>query len=252
MRCKHCNSQIENSDLYCPKCRKKTQIIKNTFLIREIIGSNFNKLKENKPDAKFSLFYTIIMIVFLGALYSHFFHFNYSNDWIRYGVENLIYLVMMPLLLVPFGIQNELMEIGYGSEFRNLYLSKLPRYFKFVLFNILVFALIKFLCIGDPILVIVRLILNLWWLAVQLPLAVIAGRDKRNCFKLTKLSNIAFQDLRWQMFFAIGILLFANIVMIIPLFLGFIFYGQLSAKSISEFVDRVYDNGIIEKYFPKS
>ncbi len=249
MRCKHCNAQIKNSDLYCPKCRKKTQSIKENFLIWNALKDTFLEERENENyNFKFNLFFAGVIFIFLTLLGFHYFSFSYSNDWIRYFAENAIFLVLVPILLLPFGIQNIIMEIGYGKEL-NAYIFKIfPKYILFVLINIAIFALIKFLCIGDPVLRLVRVILVLWWLAVLLPMPVMINKYNLNLYKLFKLSLRAFEDLRWQMFFGYIFILMSHIAMILPIFLGYLRFSNVIYMAMNKYLEKVDENEILDEY----
>ena len=249
MRCRHCNAQIKNSDLYCPKCRKKTQSIKENFLIWNTFKESYQEeISEKNYNFKFNLFFAGVIFIFILLLGFHYFSFDYSSDWTRYLVENAIFLVFVPILLVPFGIQNVIMEIGYGKDLNGYILKILPKYFVFVLVNILIFSLFKFICIGDPVLRLIRVILVLWWLAVLVPMPVMLNKYSLNLYKLFKLSLKGFEDLRWQMFFAYIIILIINILMIIPLFLGYLRYGSLPYHAINKYVEKVDENEILDDF----
>lgn len=246
MRCKHCNAQIDTKDLYCPKCRKKTQSIKENFTAWSLFKESYSEVKEkNSFSFSFNLTFAVITFLFLAVLGTHNFFINYPNDIIRYVVENLIFLFFVPLLLVPFGVQNEIMEMGYNKDLRKYIIKLLPKYYLFVLVNIFMFALFKFLCIGDPVLRLVRVILVLWWLAVLTPIPVLLNKYKQNIFKLTRLSIKGFEDLRWQMFTFVILIFLSNVIMIIPFFLGYLRYGTLNYVAVSKYVDKVEQHGII-------
>ncbi|MBI9030855.1 hypothetical protein JEZ13_02455 [bacterium] len=249
MRCRHCNAQIKNSDLYCPKCRKKTQSIKENFLIWNTLKESYLDEKENENyNFKFNLFFGGIIFIFILLLGFHYFSFNYSSDWTRYLVENSIFLIFVPILIVPFGIQNVVMEIGYGKELNNYIFKIFPKYILFVLINIAIFALIKFLCIGDPVLRLVRVILVLWWLAVLLPMPVMINKYNLNLYKLFKLSLRGFEDLRWQMFFGYILILLMHIAMILSFFIGYLRFGNITYISLNRYVEKVDENEILDDY----
>lgn len=246
MRCKHCNAQIETKDLYCPKCRKKTQNIKENFMAWTVFKESCAEVKEkNGFNFGFNLTFTIITFLFLAFLGTHFFIMKYPSEMLRYGVENLIFLLFVPLLLVPFGIQNEIMEMGYNKDLTKYIIKQLPKYYLFVLVNIVIFALYKFLCIGDPVLRLVRVILVLWWLAVLVPMPVMLTKYKHNLYRLFRLSLKGYEDLRWQMFASVIFIFIFNVVMIIPLFLGYLRYGNLPYVAINKYVDKVEKHGVI-------
>lgn len=249
MRCKHCNTQINNSDIYCPKCRKKTQSIKENFLILNVFKESYAEVKNPQNYSfAFNLFFAAVTFIFLTLLGFHYFSFSYANDWTRYFIENAIFLVFVPLLLIPFSIQNVVMEIGYGKELKGYIFKLLPKYYLFVLVNIIIFALYKFLCIGDPVLRLMRVILVLWWLAVLVPIPVLLTKYKLNLYKITRLSLKGFEDLRWQMFWGYLLILASNIVMIIPLFLGYLRFGSLPYHAINKYVEKVEENKVLEGY----
>lgn len=246
MRCKHCNTQIQNSDIYCPKCRKKTQSIKENFKIWDVFKQSYEEVREPKNYSfTFNLFFGIITFIFIVLLGFHYFSFNYSSDLVRYLTENAIFLIFVPILLIPFGIQNVVMEIGYGKELNNHILKLLPKYYLFVLVNILIFSLFKFMCIGDPVLRLIRVILVLWWLAVLVPIPVMITKYNLNLYKLTRLSLKGFEDLRWQMFWGYLLILGANILMIAPLYFGYLRYGSLPYRAINGYVEKVAENGLL-------
>lgn len=249
MRCRHCNTQINNSDIYCPKCRKKTQSIKENFLIWNTFKESYEEVKDPKNYSfKFNLFFAIITFIFITILSLHYSIFNYANDWIRYLVENSIYLIFVPLLIVPFGIQNVIMEIGYGKELNKYIVKLLPKYYLFVFINILILALFKFICIGDSVLTLIRPILVLWWLAVLLPMPVMLTKYSKSMYKLFRLSLKGFEDLRWQLFFGYLLILAINILMIIPVFLGYLRYGALPYHAINKYVEKVDENEVLDDY----
>lgn len=249
MRCRHCNTQINNSDIYCPKCRKKTQSIKENFLIWNTFKESFEEVKDPKNYSfKFNLFFAIVTFIFLALLTSHYFIFNYTCDWTRYLIENLIFLIFVPILIVPFGVQNVVMEIGYGKELNHYMTKLLPKYYLFVLVNVLIFAFFKFISIGDPVLRLIRVILVLWWLAVLLPMPVMLNKYSKNFYQLFRLSLKGFEDLRWQLFLGYLLILASNILMIIPIFLGYLRYGNLPYHAINSYVEKVDKNEILDDY----
>ncbi len=249
MRCKHCNTQINNSDIYCPKCRKKTQSIKENFLIWRSFKESYEEMKDPKNYSfSFNLFFGLTTFVFLVLLSFHYFVFNYSNDWLRYLIENAIYLVFVPVLLVPFGIQNVVMEIGYGKELNSYIVKLLPKYLFFVFVNILIFALFKFVCIGDSVLRLIRVILVLWWLAVLLPMPVMLNKYSKGLYKLFRMSLRGFEDLRWQFVLGYILILAVNILMIIPVFLGYLRYGSLPYHAINKYVEKIDENDLLDDY----
>jgi hypothetical protein len=202
----------------------------------------------NNYSFTFNLFFAAVTFIFVALLGFHYFNFEYSNDWVKYLSENAIFLIFVPILLVPFGIQNVIMEIGYSKDLKHYIAKIIPKYYLFVLVNILIFALFKFTCQGDPVLKLVRVILVLWWLAVLVPIPVLLTKYKKNLYKLTRLSLKGFEDLRWQMFLGYLLILAANIIMIAPLFLGYLRYGSLPYHTINRYVEKVAENQILDEY----
>lgn len=251
MRCKHCNAQIKNHELYCHKCMKKTQITKDKLSATLNFKESFQNYKQQKNKSmKVNITYTFIMITFISVLILHYFTFsaNYPNDTVRYLVENLIYLFFVPMLLIPFGFQDVKMEVGFGKELLSHSIKLYPKYLIFTAINIAIFAFFKFICIGDPILRLVRVVLVLWWLSVQLPIPVLITRYKMSFYKLFRLSIKAFEDVRWQMFTTWILALLMNIVLVIPVFIGHVMYGPFIYTLVHRYVEKVEACGIIDNY----
>ena len=57
-----------------------------------------------------------------------------------------------------------------------------------------------------------------------------------------------YEDLRWQMFLGYIMILVTNIIMIIPLFLGYLRYGTLPYLTINKYVEKVDENEVIDDF----
>lgn len=248
MHCKHCNSQINQNDIYCPKCGKKTQNVKENFRFSDFFKIARTEIRETKEHSfKFNFIQGMTALLFILVLIAHFFVLNYPSDILKYVIENFIYLLFVPVLLLPFGIQNVVLEVGYSSDLNKYMKGLYPKYLLFTAVNIAIFAVFKFLCIGDAILSLVRLTLVLWWLSVCFPIPVLMTKYKRNIFAYFKMSLKTFEDLRWQLFFGWTTLLIYNVMLILPFFVGYIRYGQITALTINKYVDNAVDKKLIKE-----
>ncbi|MDP8232472.1 MAG: hypothetical protein P9L91_07390 [Candidatus Zophobacter franzmannii] len=241
MRCKHCNTKIEAEQVWCESCGTQTDLLKNELSVRKLIKEVWAKYKPNINNnyaigfaLGYAMFIPIIALVIL--------HSNValsSKPFLNYLGYNLIFMVFLPFAFLPFYAfaKNPTNKIGIKDL-----LSELKNYPQMLLFsfaNILYFFLIKYICIGDPILNLVRVVLILWWPSIVLPVAFIVAKTGQNPFKVIKQCYKKLEDVRWKYFFIWVFLLAINVVGAIPAGIGLLVTLPFTYTLISEYTRKV-------------
>lgn len=243
---KLCNSVIEDHAIFCPVCGTSTEALKTKLAARKVFREVW--VEQRKEGIQFSVTGIVLMVITLALLYSVFF---LTAE--LYFVSNLLILLLVPFLLVPFVHQwgNGKVDLSLGS-----YLSVLkyyPHCWLFMLLNIVYYLLLKVICTGylltvatDPILNLVRFILSLYWLAVIFPMPYLLLKKKLSLFRALKTSYLAGSETRWQHFYLILFIAIMNLVAMIPLGLGLIFTLPLSYRMLQRYYDNMEEYRLFE------
>lgn len=249
MRCTHCNEKLANHDLWCVSCGKRTEVLNTSLAATKSLNASWKEYKKFKGPN----FPVGIWSVLLGALpFALIFWFlSYGMPelptWQIMLIRNLIWLVFIPVLLVPFkAVCN---KDGYQITVKDYFASyaSYPRYLLLSLLSVVYYLVIHYVCKGDPILNLVWLVLVLYWIAIVIPVPVLMERYKINAFAAIEFSYKKAGDLRWNIFL-IGIFLFlANILAGLLLLIGMAVIIPFSWFAIRDYTDKmigyeVFDN----------
>lgn len=225
--CGRCDTSLDNTQIYCYECGEPTDVLKNDLSAFKTIKSVWESYSPGKSrNFSFSIFYFFVLLVplFLLVFNNHNIYRLVSSLISRlqipvpgilsghglYLLTNLLLLIFLPLLFIPFSFQS---EGGKGSFKIDGYFSRLndyPMYFLFILLNVVYFFLLKVITTSvDPILNLVRFIMVLYWLAIVVPLPHFMAHKRLNIWKSWLAVYKGGKETRWQQFF---ILLFCTVI----------------------------------------
>ena len=243
---KDCNNQLADHQIYCDKCGEPTKALSSGLSARQNWRETWQEFKKVKSSYyAFAIFMILCVFSFIGlsvVLGARFFWYN-----------NLVLLFIAPLALLPFSFAGEFMEKPFTVRRYFQHAHNYPRYWLFVLINIVWFIFLKILCTGaflniatDPILHEVRLILVLYWIAIVLPVPSLMSRRKVNPFKAIYLSYKAGSETRWQQFFLVSLVFFANLAGLALAGLGLLVSIPLSYLVIDRYYLRMEEYELFE------
>jgi len=204
--CSRCDTKLGANQIYCYECGEPTVVLREDLSAFKTIKQVWEKSKQNRgANYGFVIFYFFALLIPLGVivLYTH----------ADYYIHNLLLLLLLPLLFIPFSmnisdVYKPLTIKGYLTELRSY-----PKYFLFILLNILYFFVLKVITSSvDPILNLVRLIMVLYWLSIVVPFPVLLAHKKVNSLKGLYLVYRGSRETRWQQFFIYVFCTLINIV----------------------------------------
>ncbi|HNW99946.1 MAG TPA: hypothetical protein PLE74_01770 [Candidatus Cloacimonadota bacterium] len=248
MRCKHCNEKVKDHDFWCVFCGHPTGIVKTYLSAKNAIREEWDAFTSAKNKSYlFAILVALILLILGGGAY--WFSINNSllqvSPFVKYLLNNLVFLVVLPLLLTPFNIavQKPNANWSFGDYFRSL--KAYPRYFVFIFLNIVYFFILKYICQGDPILHLVRLVMVMYWIAIILPAPLIMEDLKLNPYKAIVKAYHVGRETRWQLFFLWFMLMVINLVAIIPLGLGLLVTLPLTYRVIYRYYMKLVEFELI-------
>ncbi|MEA1972640.1 MAG: hypothetical protein U9N34_05030 [Candidatus Cloacimonadota bacterium] len=222
MRCKKCREKVDENEIYCHNCGQATELLDNELSAKKNFIKNLKYYKENFSKYLLLSSFWVFTQFFPLILALVWFHYNpiSENIFIKYLINNIIILVIIPNMLVSFSAinNNDLSIKGYFTHY-DIY----PKMFLFTLVNVLYYAFIRLICTGDPILNIVWLILSIYWVAINIPTIYLLINRDLSVFKAIKLSYQAGKETRWQQFFLAFYLFLLNGLGFVVLGVGMIF-----------------------------
>jgi len=222
-----CSEKLDDHEIFCHVCGRPTSALSTDLSARISIKEtwkSFNKVRKN------SYLFAIVMVILLAI--TIYLSVLTSNNYLY---NNLVLLIMTPLLLLPLSGKDDLTveQLTPGSYFRKI--KNYPVFFVFVLINILYFLLIKIICTGyllglatDPILHLVRLVLVVYWIVIVTPVPFLMIRKKMNPLRALYTAYKAGDETRWQQFHLIlgaavavvfgGLVFLVGLLVAIPFF----------------------------------
>ncbi len=217
---KKCNYELSEYDIFCPVCGEPTDALSKDLSAKQNIKEvwkEYNPIKAKYFAFSIFMLFTAFLLIFLSFLLkeqiSSLLHINV------YFTENILYLITIPLALIPFASEENFIKnpLTIGEQIKNL--KYYPKMFLFVFFNLLYFFLLKVICAGyllnvlvDPILHIVRLILVIYWLVIVMPAPLLITRLNMNPVTAIIKSYKASAETRWQQFFILIYLFLINVL----------------------------------------
>jgi len=204
MKCKKCKSEISEFDIFCKKCGTETD------LLSKGLSSKYNKKKtaeELKPIRNnyysLSMFLTITIIFPILILL-----FLSKNNHLIISLTAIIFIPFILILITRKGGFLQKDKKFTIKEYLGL-LSNYPKFMIFVIYNVLYFYILTFVCTAkpllnyayDPILNLVWLVMFFYWFAVIVPAPGLIAHKNYSPFKAVVASYIKGKETRWQQFF---------------------------------------------------
>ncbi len=237
MRCTNCRKNIDTNAIFCEHCGKATDLL-DKDLAYSFAKQKVNNELNDKKSHYFQVAILLFFFPFLAIIASvYFLHANYL--WL-----NISMLVLIPFLLIPFSNKGGLLNQKYRPKHYFRDLKNYPKFFVFVLLNVLYFFLLKLICTGkpfftyayDPILNLVQQVMIFYWLSVMIIAPTVMIQRKVSPLKALIMSYKASKETRWQQFYV-----FFNFLIAIGL--GLISFGFYWIKSFPKAI------AITEKYY---
>jgi len=214
-----CGAELDEHAIFCDVCGKSTNALSTGLSAKENFKSVWNEFKELKEKYySFSIFITLT--AFLSIILGIIFRLKLAEavHLSPYFFTNLMLLFLVPFTLIPFAMKKDFLVNHFTIKSYIENLKYYPHFFLLVLMNILYFALLKILCTGyqlkiivDPILHLVRFVLVFYWIAIMFPLPLVMFRKKVNPIKSAIMCYKASAETRWQQFFIIIQIVLINI-----------------------------------------
>ena len=206
-----CNNKLEEHQIFCDKCGEPTGALSGPLSAKQNykeIWKQFKKVKSKFYPFAIFIILTSYLLIALEAVFGKTLAEAVNID--HYLLSNIIFLVIIPLALIPFGMKEKFMENPFSVKAYLKGLKNYPKYFLLTLVYILFFFVLKVLCAGfllgisiDPILHPVRFILVLYWITIMLPSPILITRKNVNAFQAVVLCYKASMETRWQQFFLV-------------------------------------------------
>lgn len=248
MICKSCKKKINEIDVYCDACGEVAESFKKKFKLKEIL-SVAKKNVDIKRDYPLQAIIFIFIFSILPLLLTGFFirdNVFLNSHRATYFLSNLIYLVFVPLIFLPFTFYKDSDEKADSASLFRIF-KIYPRFMFFVFIVLVYFFILKIICQGDPILNLVRFVLVLWGLAIALPVPLMIIKTNDSVISIIKKAFIAGKYLRWQQFSLVLILGIYNMLALIPLGLGLIFSLPFTSSVLKEYHKRQEDYNLYER-----
>jgi len=190
-----CDAELHPHQLFCHVCGEPTSALKTDLSAKENLKISWKEHKEKYSETfSIGLFLTLAVylpLIIISAIF-----------WHNYWLTNLIMLFYVPLALIPFAMKD---DYSVGNYFKSL--KFYPQYWFFVLIAITYLFLLKVICTGflldimvDPVLHIVRLIMVLYGVSCAYAAPFLIA-EKMNPIKAIISSIKAGHETRWQLFF---------------------------------------------------
>lgn len=227
--CSRCNVSLDELQVFCYECGEPTGALRSGLSARQTIKKVWEEHNEVKSKSyTFAIFYFFVLLVPLAVIIALTVH--------NYYLHNLSLLIFLPLLFIPFAMAGDISgRFTIKGYFNNI--KFYPRYFIFILINILYFFIVKVITDSvDPMLNIVRLILVLYWLAIVTPLPSLIGNSKIPFLKALKDIYRGSKETRWQQFFLLVFGALINIAGLALIGLGLLVTVPFTFK----FIDAYY------------
>lgn len=240
-----CGEKIPDDLIFCPTCGTHTGILQGKLSAKQNWSQTWQKFKQIKNKAyPFSIFYVICILLPILLIILH------TSD--NYWLSNALLIIVVPLALVPVAHQNYTKQPPKIADYFQA-LKSYPYLLGFVFLNSLYFLILKIVCTGfllnivvDPILHIVRLILVLYWLSIVLPAPLIMLRKQTDPIRAILIAHRASKEIRWQLFFLLLYIGFINALGALALGLGLLVSIPLSFAVLEKYYQNLDEVGLVD------
>lgn len=243
---KRCNNELKKQAIFCEICGEPTAALSTDLSAKQVFDKVWKKFRKIKsqyyPFAIFILFTSFLAII-ISVLFRN--TLAESLNTSTYVFMNLILLLLVPFTLIPFGMKENFFEHPFTIKKYFKTLNLYPKYFLLTLLNIIYFFLLKIICTGfmlgvivDPILHLVRFVLVLYWITIMFPMLLLVYRKKVNPVKAAIMCYKASAETRWQQSLIMFQVLIVNLI-------GLVFLG------VGLIVSLPFSYVLIERYYQK-
>ena len=240
---KVCNNKLDEHQIFCNKCGEPTGALSGPLSAKQNfreVWEQFKKVKSKFYPFAIFIILTSYLLIVLEAIFGKTLAEAVNID--HYLLSNLIFLIIIPFALIPFGMKGKFTENPFSVKAYFKGLTNYPKYFLLTLVYILFFFILKVLCAGfllgisiDPILHPVRFILVLYWITIMLPSPILIARKNVNAFQAVVLCYKASMETRWQQFFLVLQIVGVNVLGAALAGLGLLFSVPLSYVLIEKY-----------------
>lgn len=243
MRCKNCSERVAIHDLWCLKCGHRTSIISKDLSVIESLNFSWRKYKLDKgKNLPVGIWGSLLSVIPALLLIIGFYFFSQeSYSWIVVVIRNIIWLLFIPMLFIPFN--SVCKKEGYHLTVKDYFsgFSLYPKYLFLSLLNVIYYLLIYYLCKGDPILNLVWLVLVLYWIPIILPVPILMERYNLSVINAIVLSYKKASDLRWNLFL-LAIMVFLSLILsVVMLLIPLTIILPFSWYAIRDYVDKLIE-----------
>lgn len=248
MRCPHCSEKLASHDLWCLKCGKRTDLVSKDLSALKSLNQSWENYKKVKGrNLPVGIWAALTGIIPMGVLL---WILNYllpeAPTWKFLTISSILWLFFLPIVFVPLSAVCK--KDNYNIDVKD-FLGSFSQYFKYLVFtliSVLYYIAIFYICIGDPILNLVWIVLILYWIAIVIPVPVIMERFKCNSLKAIILSYKHAGDLRWNIFLMGIVLTLANVLAALLLIVGLAITIPFTWFAIRDYVDKMIEFEIFE------
>ncbi len=248
MRCKHCNNKLEATQIWCDSCGHQSELLKKDLSFKSVLKDTRESYK-GKVNHNLAIGFLLTFLAILPIIGISILHATvdlHQNQFLNYIIYNGLFILVTPLAFIPFRVfarakEDEANIKDFFANF-NFY----PQMLLFAFMNFLAFFVIKYICIGDPILRLVRIVLVLYWPSIILPVPFLVSEYKMNPFKAVHLCYKKLGDVRWKLFFIWVFLFLLNIAGAALLGLGLLVTVPFSYVMINNYVKKLIDYKVID------
>ncbi len=250
-----CNNKLDEHQIFCDKCGEPTGALSGHLSARQNykeVWDQFKKVKSKFYPFAIFIILTSYLLIALEAIFGKILAEAVNID--HYLLSNLIFLVIIPFALIPFGMKEKFMENPFSVKAYFKGLKNYPKYFLLTLDYILFFFILKVLCAGfllgisiDPILHPVRFVLVLYWITIMLPSPILIARKNVNAFQAVVLCYKASMETRWQQFFLVLRIAGINVLGAALAGLGLLYSVPLSYILVERYYQKLDDFRLFEK-----
>lgn len=240
-----CGNELHPHQIFCDVCGEPTPALKTDLSAKE----NFKyvwKEHRNSYQKNLSLGLFLTLVVFLPMAIIAWIL------WDNYLYTNITMLFIVPLAMIPFSMKEELSISEYFKHLKNY-----PVFLIFTALAIVYFFLLKVICTGyllnmmvDAVLHIVRLIMVLYGLACAFSVPFLISGEKMNPFTAIANSIKAGHEPRWQLFFTLVQVALVNAIGAAFLLIGLLYTLPFSYKLMRRYYQKIVEYELFKSKNP--
>ncbi len=252
MKCsnKKCLEKLSDTDIYCHACGKPSGVLSGQLAAQTIIRDTWEEFKLVRSNHySFGILHFLFAVLpILCSIYLSYHLSLFQSNFTNYLFNNLIFALILPLSILPFAFRkNFISETVSPKEYFGMF-KQYSRFFILNFFSVFFYFAIKYICIGDPILNLVRLVLVFYWVAVFLMAPAIMSYRQINPWKALVFAYKSGFMTRWQQLFLYLLLLVINLVALIPIGLGLIITLPFTYAVLTRYYRELERYNLLDNY----